>query len=477
MSSINDKMNVLFVVFDDLRPELGCYGKEQIISPNIDNLARDGILFERAYCQQAVCAPTRASVLSGCRPDTTQIYDLKTPLRSVMPDVLSLPEHFRNNGYETVSVGKVYHHGKDDLQGWSKEPTQSRGDWQGRGYLTDEAVENMKKNAEIMSKRGDNRTGVGPAFEAADVPDNAYHDGMDADAAIQELGLLKDKPFFLAVGFHKPHLPFNSPKRYWDLYEPESINLAENPFAPEGATEYSLTNFGELRGYFGMPKEGPVPDEQARQLIHGYSACVSYVDAQLGRVIAELERLKLRENTVIIMWGDHGWKLGEHASWCKHTNFEVDARAPMIISAPGVKGNGKHTSALAEFVDMYPTLCELCDLEIPEHLEGLSLVPVMQDPDRSWKEAAFSQYPRGKVMGYTMRTDRYRYTEWIDRQYILTDQGLSQAREVKARELYDHQEDPQENVNAINLPGYAEDVKKLEATMERGWAGVRDKLR
>ena len=477
MSNINDKMNVLFVVFDDLRPELGCYGEEQIISPNIDNLARDGILFERAYCQQAVCAPTRASVLSGCRPDTTQIYDLKTPLRSVMPDVLSLPEHFKNNGYETVSVGKVYHHRTDDLQGWSKEPTQSRGDWQGRGYLTDEAVENMKRNAEIMRKRGDNRTGVGPAFEAADVPDNAYHDGMDADTAIQELRLLKDNPFFLAVGFHKPHLPFNSPKRYWDLYDPESINLAENPFAPEGATKYSLTNFGELRGYFGMPKEGPVPDDQARQLIHGYSACVSYVDAQLGRVIAELERLKLRENTVIIMWGDHGWKLGEHASWCKHTNFEVDARAPMIISAPGVKGNGKHTSALAEFVDMYPTLCELCDLEIPEHLEGLSLVPVMQDPDRSWKEAAFSQYPRGKVMGYTMRTDRYRYTEWIDRQYILTDQGLSQAREVKARELYDHQGDPQENVNVINLPGYAEDVKKLEATMEQGWAGVRDKLR
>jgi len=467
MSSLSDRMNVLFVVFDDLRPELGCYGKEQIISPNIDNLARDGILFERAYCQQAICSPSRASVLSGCRPDTTQIYDLRTPLRSVMPDVVSLPEHFKNKGYETVSVGKVYHHRTDDLQGWSKEPFQSRGDWQGRGYLTDEAVENMKENSEIMRKRGDNRTGVGPAFEAADVPDNAYHDGMDADAAIRELGLLKDKPFFLAVGFHKPHLPFNSPKRYWDLYDPESINLAENPFAPEGATEYSLTNFGELRGYFGMPKEGPVPDEKARQLIHGYSACVSYVDAQLGRVIAELERLKRRENTVIIMWGDHGWKLGEHASWCKHTNFEIDARAPMIISAPGAKGNGKHTHALAEFVDMYPTLCDLCDLEIPAHTEGLSFAPVMEDPDLPWKEAAFSQYPRGKVMGYTMRTDRYRYTEWMDRQ----------SREVRARELYDHQGDPQENVNAIDLPRYAEDVKKLEATMKQGWEGTRDKLR
>jgi len=384
-----------------------------------------------------------------------------------MPDVVSLPEHFKNSGYETVSVGKVYHHRTDDLQGWSKEPLQSRGDWQGRGYLTDEAVENMKKNSEIMSKRGDNRTGVGPAFEAADVPDNAYHDGMEADAAIQELRLMKDKSFFLAVGFHKPHLPFNSPTRYWNLYDPGSINLAENPFAPEGATEYSLTNFGELRGYFGMPKEGPVPDGLARQLIRGYYACVSYVDAQLGRVIAELERLKLRDNTVIILWGDHGWKLGEHASWCKHTNFEIDARAPMIITAPGAKGNGNHTHALAEFVDMYPTLCDLCDLEIPGHTEGLSLVPVMEEPDRPWKEAAFSQYPRGKVMGYTMRTDRYRYTEWINRQ----------SGDVRARELYDHQGDPQENVNAIDLPRYAEDVKKLEATMRQGWKGVRNKLK
>ena len=466
MSSSRDKMNVLFVVYDDLRPELGCYGKEQIISPNIDDLARDGILFERAYCQQAVCAPSRASVLSGCRPDTTQIYDLKTPLRSVMPDVVSLPQHFRNNGYKTVSIGKVYHHRTDDLQGWSKEPLQTRGDWQGRGYLTDEAIENMEKNAEIMRERGDNRTGVGPAFEAADVPDNAYHDGMEADAAIRELKLLKDDPFFLAVGFHKPHLPFNSPMKYWNLYDPGSINLAENPFAPEGVTQYSLTNFGELRGYFGMPKEGPVPDELARTLIRAYYACVSYVDAQMGRVIAELERLKLRENTVIIMWGDHGWKLGEHASWCKHTNFEIDARAPMIISVPGMKGNGNRTHALAEFVDMYPTLCDLCDLEIPEHTEGLSLVPVMQDPDRSWKEAAFSQYPRGRVMGYTMRTDRYRYTEWIDRR----------SGDVRARELYDHQGDPQENVNAIDRPKYAEDVKKLEATMKRGWKAVRGKL-
>jgi len=455
-------MNVLFVVFDDLRPQLGCYGQEQIISPNIDNLARDGLLFERAYCQQAVCAPSRSSVLSGCRPDTTQIYNLSTPLREAMPNILTLPEHFKNNSYETVSVGKVYHHPKDDLQGWSKEPFQSKGDWQGRGYLTDEAIEDMKRNEAILRQRNDRRIGLGPAFETADIPDNAYHDGKDTDVAIAKLSHLKDRPFFLAMGFHKPHLPFNAPKKYWDMYSPEDIKLAENPFEPEGVTPYSLTNFGELRGYFGMPKEGPVPDEQTRQLIHAYSACVTYVDAQLGRLIAELERLKLRENTIIILWGDHGWKLGEHANWCKHTNFEIDARAPMIISVPGMENASKRTYALTEFVDMYPTLCDLCGLPIPEHLEGRSFAPLIENPEQSWKKAAFSQYPRSNVMGYTMRTERYRYTEWLD----------IQSEEVKARELYDHQNDPQENVNAINQPRYAEDIKKLELMMKEGWRGA-----
>ena len=459
---LKDKMNVLFVAVDDLRPELGCYGQEQIVSPNIDALARDGVVFERAYCQQAVCAPSRASVLSGCRPDTTRIYDLQTPLRTAMPDVISLPQHFRDNGYETVSIGKIYHHAKDDLQGWSREPFQSKGDWLGRGYLTDEAIESMKQNEAIMRARNDRRVGVGPAFEAADVPDSAYHDGMDTDAAIQALREVKDKPFFFAMGYHKPHLPFNSPKRYWDLYPSESINLAENPFEPEGVTPYSLTSWGELRGYFGMPKEGPMPDDLARQLIRGYAACVSYMDAQFGRLMAELERLGLKENTVVILWGDHGWKLGEHGSWCKHTNFEIDARAPMLISVPGMKHAGAHTQGLVEFVDMYPSLCDLCGISIPDHLEGSSFAPLLDDPTRPWKPAAFSQYPRGQVMGYTMRTDRYRYTEWQDRQ----------TGESRARELYDHQGDAQENANVIDNPSYAEDVRTLEGMMVAGWRGA-----
>jgi arylsulfatase A-like enzyme len=448
------KMNVLFIAVDDLRPQLGCYGVDWTQSPNIDKLAANATLFERAYCQQAVCAPSRASVLSGCRPDTTTIYDLATPLRSVMPDVVTLPQHFKNNGYETVSVGKIYHHSNDDMEGWSKAPILNKGDWLGRGYLTEEAVEAMSENDGINVQRGDKRRGLGPAFEAADVPDNAYHDGMDADTAIEELGRLgnQEHPFFMALGFHKPHLPFNAPKKYWDLYD--DVPLAENPFEPENATQYSLTNYGELRGYFGMPKEGPIPDALARQLVKGYAACVSYMDAQVGRVLDELDRLGLRENTVVLLWGDHGWKLGEHASWCKHSNFEIDARAPLIVRAPGMT-SGQKTMALTEFFDMFPSLCELCGLDLPDHLEGSSFVPLLKDPNCSWKRAAFSQYPRGKVMGYTMRTNRFRYTEWQDRQ----------TREILARELYDHDRDAQENVNAVEKDIYVNAVRELTQLM------------
>jgi len=458
----SDHPNVLFVVVDDLRPQLKCYGVDWILSPNIDALADQGTVFERAYCQQAICAPSRASVLSGCRPATTGIYDLQTPLRTAMPDVLTLPQHFKENGYETVSIGKVYHHSKDDLQGWSTEPFQSKGDWQGRGYLTDEAIATIAICDAEMQAQGSTRRGLGPATEAADVPDDGYHDGKDALVAVTELERLAtlDRPFFLALGFHKPHLPFNAPKRYWDMYHEDEIPLAANPFEPEGITEFSLTNFGELRAYFGLPKEGPVPDELARRLIHGYAACVTYMDAQQGRVLQQLDRLGLRHNTIVMLWGDHGWKLGEHASWSKHTNFEIDARAPLLVSAPGRPG-GQRSPALVEFVDLYPTLCELCWLPVPDHCEGLSFAPLLSEPDRPWKSAAFSQYPRnnGEVMGTTMRTDRYRYTEWRD----------TATGELLANELYDHLADPQENVNAATDPANVATVTQLAAQLAAGW--------
>jgi len=456
------KLNVLFLVVDDLRCELGCYGRGHVVSPHVDALAADGLLLERAYCQQTICAPSRASVLTGCRPDTTGILDLKTPVRSAMPDVRTLPEHFLRSGYETVSVGKVYHHADDDLQGWSSEPFRSAGDWKGRGYLTDEAIEAVERYNAQAAQRGWDRRGLGPAFEAADVPDDAYQDGKDAAAAVARLRHLAGlgRPFFLAVGFHKPHLPFNAPRRYWDLYDPQALPAAENPFPPRDVTPFSLTDFGELRGYTDMPEDGPVPAELARRLVHGYCACVSYVDAQVGRVLAELDRLRLRDRTAVVLWGDHGWKLGEHGSWCKHTNFEIDARAPLIVRAPGAAG-GRRSEALVEFVDIYPTLCELCELPLPRHLEGRSLVPLLSDPQRPWKQAAFSQYPRGGVMGYAMRTGRYRYVEWRD----------GATGELKDRELYDHQSDPQENVNAASRPENAEAVRRLSQTLQESWPG------
>ncbi|TKJ36319.1 MAG: iduronate sulfatase [Planctomycetes bacterium B3_Pla] len=464
-SGARRKKNVLFIAVDDLRPQLGCYGVKEIISPNIDRLAARGLLFERTYCQQSVCGPTRASLLSGLRPDSSKIHNNNTPVRKAIPHITTLPEHFKNNGYETLSIGKIYHHPDDDRQGWSAKPyragTFPEGAWKGRGYLTEEAVAQMEK----YNKANPKMQGRGPAFEAADVAYSAYPDGANTDHAIKELNRLKDKPFFMAMGLYKPHLPFNAPKKYWDKYKPEDIKLADNPFVPKDAPSYAMTNWGELRNYYGIPKKGPCSDELARQLIHGYYACITYIDAMIGRLLDELDRLKLSDNTAIILWGDHGWKLGEHAGWCKHTNFELDTHVPMILSVPGMRTAGKRTKALTEYVDIYPTLSEACGLELPAHLEGCSMMPLLDDPDRSWKKAAFSQYPRGKVMGYSMRTKRFRYTEWQD----------TRTNKVMARELYDHAKDPQENVNAAAEPQYKQDVQRLARMLAQGWRAAMPK--
>ena len=462
------KPNVLFIAVDDLRPQLGCYGADHIVSPNIDRLGAEGLVFERAYCQQAVCAPSRASILSGCRPDTTRIYALNTPLRKAMPDILSLPQHFKNNGYETLSIGKIYHHPSDDAPGWSIPPYRAGrfGEgkaWKGRGYITQQAIEQMNKyNAEYPGSQG-----RGPAYEAADVPDNKYPDGANTDHAIEELRRLKrgGKPFFMAMGFYKPHLPFNAPKKYWDLYKPKDIRLADNPFLPKDSPSYARTSWGELRNYYGIPRKGPCSEELARSLIHGYYACVSYTDSQVGRLLDELDRLDIRKDTVVILWGDHGWKLGEHSLWCKHTNFELDTRVPMIVSAPGRKKRGARTDALTEFVDIYPSLCELSGLDTPGHCEGTSFVPLIENPGRSWKSAAFSQYPRGKVMGYSVRTKRYRYTEWQDRK----------TKKPLARELYDHKEDPGENANIADKSRMKDIVEQLSLVLNAGYKHARPK--
>jgi len=450
--------NILFIAVDDLRPELGCYGGDYIKSPNIDRLARQGMTFNRAYCQQAVCSPSRSSLLTGTRPDTTKVWDLRTHFRDALANVVTLPQHFKQNGYFVQGMGKIYHPGFDDPPSWSVP-------WQ--TATAPEYALFKSGNVEDEDKpRKNGKRRKGPAFEGADVPDNFFKDGKVADPAVSTLRELskKSEAFFFAVGFAKPHLPFVAPKKYWDLYDPAQIKLAPNPFHPKDAPDYALNSgSGELHQYMGIP-DGPIADNLARQLKHGYYACVSYTDAQIGKVLAELERLGLRKNTIIVLWGDHGWKLGEHGEWAKHTNVENDTNAPLIVSVPGMKNAGAHTDALVEFVDIYPTLCELAGLPLPGHLEGRSFKPLLDDPNRPWKTAAFSQYPRKGLMGYSMRTDRYRFTVWVDRH---------DHSKVDAIELYDHETDPQENTNIAKLPQNAELVQRLMAQWRQGWRGAK----
>jgi arylsulfatase A-like enzyme len=489
------RVNVLFFAVDDLRTEMGCYGNTIIKTPNLDKLAASGTVFNRAYCQQAVCSPSRSSLLTGARPDTTRVWDLQTHFRKNIPDVVTLPQHFKAAGYHTEAMGKIYHGGLDDPDSWSVPSWTQAGNAAGGqgqkgkkqggkksafvepgdeifaapgddGCVDQSKIEQLEKQAkERQAKRRESDRG--PAFAAPDVQDNELFDGKLADHAVDRLREVSkaDKPFFLAVGFLKPHLPFIAPKRYWDLYDPAQIPPAPNPFPPQGVTKFSLANSGELRSYDGMPKQGPVPADQARQLKHGYYAAASFTDAQIGKVLDELDRLGLRENTVVVLWGDHGWKLGEHGEWCKHTNFENDAHAPLLLRAPGFPA-GQKTDALVEFVDIYPSLCELAGLPRPAHLEGSSFVPVLKDAKRPWKSAAFSQYPRQSVMGYSMRTDRYRLTRWVNKQ---------NHEDVQAVELYDEQTDPQENVNLAADPAHAELVKQLTAQAVAGWKPVQIK--
>ncbi len=491
--------NVLFIVVDDLRPELACYGQDYIKSPNIDRLAKAGVLFRRAYCQQAVCSPSRSSVLTGTRPDTTKVWDLVTHFRTALPDVVTLQQNFKNHGYFVQGMGKIFHGGYDDPPSWSVP-------WQVPKTVTYALPENAAKNkveADPDGEKGDNggaelqsysppkktKSGKrkkstpdsvnadevnsrGPAFECADVPDNTFQDGKVAELAVSTLRDLskKPEPFFLAVGFIKPHLPFVAPKKYWDLYDPAKIKLAPNPFRQIEAPDYAVKTAGELRKYREIP-EGHIPDDLARQLKHGYYAAVSYTDAQVGKVLEEVGRLGLTKNTIVILWGDHGWKLGEHDAWCKHSNVENDANAPLIVSVPGMKNAGAQTDALVEFVDIYPTLSELAGLPRPSHLEGTSFKPLLENPKLPWKTAAFSQYPRprGKthtvpLMGYSMRTDRYRFTVWVDRE---------DHTKVDAVELYDHQTDPLENTNIARHAEQALTVERLMGQWKEGWQGAK----
>jgi iduronate 2-sulfatase len=366
---------------------------------------------------------------------------------------------FEQNGYNVSGFGKIYHYKADQLEQFGEEFMDPTNKWVGRGYLTDEAIEQMKYN-ESHPVKGRNHPDRGPAFEWADVPDSAYIDGYNTEYALRKLRSYskEEKPFFMAMGFHKPHLPFVAPKKYWDMYPLETIQQPERKIPPENVTKYTLRSWGELRNYYGMPKTtAPVSSDSTLILRQGYYACVSYVDALIGKLLNELEELDLTKNTIIILWGDHGYKLGDYGYWCKWSNMDIDTRVPLIISVPGGK-KAMSSDAMVELLDMYPTLAELCGLEIPGHLEGKSLVPVLNKPDIPWKGEVFSIWPHNRkeydqtIMGYSVKTERYNYTEWVD----------LKTMEVLARDLFDHSSDPGEMKNVIDDPAYAEAVLTLE---------------
>ncbi len=476
--------NVLFLSVDDLKPALGCYGFDEIKTPNIDRLAARGTVMLNNYCQQAICAPSRMSMFTGLRPDSTKVWDLQTDLRTVCPSAVTMQQYFKEHGYETAGSGKVMHGSKnEDPLSWSipfrddkdlkyaagfPVPAHDGCFYQGKkeqevyGELQKANVNDWKVRFKWMAQKG-----AMPSTECLDIPDDAYADGAQTT---YNIGLLEKfskarKPFFLTVGFHKPHLPFVAPKKYWDLYDRDSIKLS--PFQQKAANSpaFAYHQWGELKSYSDIPDgwNTPLEKEDQKKVIHGYYACVSYIDAQVGRLLDKLDELGLAENTIIVLWGDHGWHLGDHGMWCKHSNFEQATASPLIIAAPGYKA-GQKTKSMTEFVDIYPTLCELAALPVPKQLEGVSLVPILKDSSAKVKGYSVSQYPReGKRMGYALRTDRYRLVMWMKNNWHST-QKFDETL-LEAVELYDYEKDPLETVSQQNNPEYKDALKDLKQMM------------
>ncbi|MEL7499490.1 MAG: sulfatase [Planctomycetota bacterium] len=521
----NGKRNILFIAIDDLRPELGCYGSPIAVTPNLDRLASQGLLFNRAYCQQAICRPSRASLMTGARPERTGLFHNYVGLRELQPDIVTLPQHLIANGYETAYCGKIFHRGDtDEEKSWSRQPVKRLKEIS-RPKTPFALPENIQIKREqqqkMVAKYGESaKRGLasGPAYECADVPDHAYIDGyqtLRAIATMEEMAQ-QEKPFFMALGFTKPHLNWTAPKKYWDLYDPEKIPLVNDGKPPAGGAAMGLHASFELRTRFGIPKQGPIQPELARKLKHAYLACVSYVDAQIGKTISALEKAGVRDNTIIIVWSDHGWHLGDMGVWGKATNYEIATRVPMMIWTPDMKTHGQQTDALVELVDIYPTLCELAEVPSPSHLEGYSFAALLNQPDQAWKTAAFSQYPNPALrewaanplsdamretwfgplitevenriiqqqdqqwdrelfeeylMGYSIRTDRHRLVLWQDHRQVEPN-GVIKAEPLFV-ELFDHQNDPGETRNiADSSPEIVESIRKQFAT---GWAAALPK--
>lgn len=443
-SQAQERKNVVFIALDDLKPILGCYETEWIKSPNIDALAQSGTVFLNNHCQWAVCGPSRASLMLGMRPESTKVMDLKTNMREVNPEAKSLPQVFKENGYTTVARGKIYDprcvpggRDSDDPISWSLPYAPPKADTS-------------------KSKR---------VVDAPEVPPEALSDGQILKQGLECLNQVCkiQQPFFLAVGFKKPHLPFEAPKSFWDLYDRSKIPLTLYPGKAKGEHEkYSYHNSSEPRTYEGVPPEGDFDENLQRELLHGYAACVSYVDSLIGKFIQALKDKGVYEDTIICLWGDHGFHLGDHNMWGKHSNLEQATRSPLIIHAPGYP-NAQRTNSPTEFIDIYPTLLDLCGLDAPQNLQGKSLKPLLLNPKDAVKKGAISNFKQAGALGYAYRTEQHRYVEWINQK----------SQQIMARELYDYKSDPGELVNLITDKSYAELAKSLAKDLRDEAKGCR----
>ncbi len=441
--------NILFIAVDDLRPSMGCYGDPVAITPNMDRLAARGVQFDRAYCQVAVCNPSRASLMTGLRPDNLGVWTLPIHFREAKPDAVTMPQWFRKFGYTAVSHGKIYHNPTPDPQSWSEPIRKLRSLPNPYPDGTREQVQAAMKELPARDWRKNNLRN--PSTAAPDLDDTEVLDGARTEMAIEDLRRLgqQSEPFFLAMGYIRPHLAWVAPKKYWDMHDPSKLPVLEDQHVIPNTPGYAPSNNSELSHYvdlIDMPRpwdDRELPLKKRRHLVHAYYACVSYVDAQIGRLLDTLEEEGLAENTIVVLWSDHGWKFGENRGWGKMTNYEIDARVPLLIAAPGMKIKGQSTDQLAELLDLFPTLCELAGIDTPDFVDGRSLVSILKDPHTKVHDTAMSQYYRNfegrQYMGYSMRTNDYRFIEWRD----------FETGEVTDRELYDHRTSDIESENIV----------------------------
>lgn len=490
--SLQKKHNVLFISIDDLRTSLGVYDDPIAISPNIDKLASEGFTLREAFCQSAVCAPSRASLMTGIRPDSTRVWHLGDKFREINPNAVTMPQHFAKHGYHTVNLGKIFHNYMPDSISWHEPDLRParylKKDWLKRDgetfYISPEvnASQIVKRDSllKLRPVRYADGWNTGPAWEAAEVHDTMYYDGAQNVLVEKTLSRLakSDKPFFMGLGYFRPHLPFTVPKKYWDMYDKEEIPLASNPNIPENAPIQTMNSMYELRHYDGFGHISHptgsyrMSEDTVRTLRQGYYASVSYVDKLIGDLIAHMKELGIYENTIIVIWGDHGYKLGDHNSWGKMTNYNIDLQVPIIIRYPGQKNRGAQTNAITELVDLFPTLCELADIETPDYMQGKSLVPLINDPKREWKKAAFSQFHRrpkvsadGKrYMGYSINTHKHHYIEWYTWNHKTGEKG-----DFINAELFDRINDPHEFKNVADELASKEIRDELSNQLTDGW--------